>query len=161
MCLVSRVSDFEFRRNLRISAFNSGSRVSGLGSRTVRTEKELFTDNLLVLIHFIVEMIRWTGLAPWESEFLFFRQPCIYLPCFRAGTCGPSGQMHSHTTSSPGESKSPLICSPWLRIEGSGLRVDLGSWVSSSRFMVSGFRVRIVHRVQGSGCRAQDLGFRD
>ena len=64
LCLVSRVSDFEFRRNLRISAFNSGSRVSGLGSRTVRTEKELFTDNLLVLIHFIVEMIRWTGLTP-------------------------------------------------------------------------------------------------
>jgi len=28
-------------------------------------------DNLLVRIHFIVEMIGWTGLAPWECEFPF------------------------------------------------------------------------------------------
>jgi len=26
-------------------------------------------DNLLVRIHFIIAMIRWTGLAPWEYEF--------------------------------------------------------------------------------------------
>ena len=25
-----------------------------------------FFDNLLVRIHFIIVMIRWTGLAPWE-----------------------------------------------------------------------------------------------
>ena len=25
-------------------------------------------DNLLVRIHFIIVMIRWTGLAPWEGE---------------------------------------------------------------------------------------------
>ena len=35
------------------------------------TEREFFIDNLLVRIHFIVEMIRWTGLAPWEFEFPF------------------------------------------------------------------------------------------
>ena len=29
-------------------------------------ERELFIDNLLVRIHFIILMIRWTGLAPWE-----------------------------------------------------------------------------------------------
>jgi len=34
-------------------------------------EREFFTDNLLVRIHFIIEMIRWTGLAPWEFEFPF------------------------------------------------------------------------------------------
>ena len=27
--------------------------------------------SVLVRIHFIIVMIRWTGLAPWESEFLF------------------------------------------------------------------------------------------
>jgi len=27
--------------------------------------------NLLVRIHFIIVMIRWTGLAPWEFEFPF------------------------------------------------------------------------------------------
>jgi len=28
-------------------------------------EREFFIDNLLVRIHFIIVMIRWTGLAPW------------------------------------------------------------------------------------------------
>ena len=31
-------------------------------------EREFFIDNLLVRIHFIIVMIRWTGLAPWESS---------------------------------------------------------------------------------------------
>jgi hypothetical protein len=30
-------------------------------------------ENLLVRIHFIIEMIRWTGIAPWEFEFPFCR----------------------------------------------------------------------------------------
>jgi len=34
-------------------------------------EREFFIDNLLARIHFIVVMIRWTGLAPWEFEFPF------------------------------------------------------------------------------------------
>jgi len=34
-------------------------------------ERESFIDNLLVRIHFIVVMIRWTGHAPWEFEFPF------------------------------------------------------------------------------------------
>ena len=29
-------------------------------------EREFFIDNLLVRIHCIIEMIKWTGLAPWE-----------------------------------------------------------------------------------------------
>ena len=28
--------------------------------------REFFIDNVLVRIHFIIVMIRWTGLAPWE-----------------------------------------------------------------------------------------------
>ena len=32
-------------------------------------KREFFIDNLLVRIHFIIVMIRWTGLAPWEFEF--------------------------------------------------------------------------------------------
>jgi len=32
----------------------------------VLREREFFIDNLLVRIHFIIEMIRWTGLAPWS-----------------------------------------------------------------------------------------------
>ena len=34
-------------------------------------EREFFIDNLLVRIHFIIAMIRWTGLAPWEFDFPF------------------------------------------------------------------------------------------
>ena len=34
-------------------------------------EREFFIDNLLIRIHFIIVMIRWTGLAPWEFEFPF------------------------------------------------------------------------------------------
>jgi len=40
-----------------------------------RVEKEFFIDNLLVRIHFIIVMIRWTGLAPWEFEFPFPGSP--------------------------------------------------------------------------------------
>jgi len=36
-----------------------------------QTQRECFIDNLLVRIHFIIEMIWWTGLAPWEFEFPF------------------------------------------------------------------------------------------
>ena len=35
------------------------------------SKREFFIDNLLVRIHFIIEMIWWTGLAPWEFEFPF------------------------------------------------------------------------------------------
>ena len=33
---------------------------------STQREREFFIDNLLVRIHFIIVMIRWTGLAPWE-----------------------------------------------------------------------------------------------
>ena len=38
---------------------------------TYQREREFFIDNLLVRIHFIIEIIWWTGLAPWEFEFPF------------------------------------------------------------------------------------------
>jgi hypothetical protein len=34
-------------------------------------ERELVIDNLLVQIHFVFEMIWWTGLAPWQFDFHF------------------------------------------------------------------------------------------
>ena len=37
----------------------------------MRRERDFFTDNLLVRVHFIIVIIRWTGLAPWEFEFPF------------------------------------------------------------------------------------------
>ena len=32
-------------------------------------QREIFIDNLLARVHFIIVMIRWTGLAPCEFEF--------------------------------------------------------------------------------------------
>ena len=43
-------------------------------------EREFFIDNLLVRIHLIIVMIRWTGLAPWEFEFPF--PGTLHLPSF-------------------------------------------------------------------------------
>ena len=37
----------------------------------LQPEREFFIDNLLARIHFIIVMIRWTGLASWEFEFPF------------------------------------------------------------------------------------------
>jgi len=37
-------------------------------THTTCREKEFFIDNLLDRIHFVLVMIRWTGLAPWEFE---------------------------------------------------------------------------------------------
>jgi len=34
-------------------------------------EREFFIENLLLRTHFIIVMIRRTGLAPWEFEFPF------------------------------------------------------------------------------------------
>ena len=34
-------------------------------------DKEFFIDNLLIRIHFMIEMIWWTSLAQWELEFPF------------------------------------------------------------------------------------------
>jgi len=39
--------------------------------RFLEHRERCFIDNLLVRIHFIIAMIRWTGLAPWEVEFPF------------------------------------------------------------------------------------------
>jgi len=37
-------------------------------------ERECFIDKLLVRIHFIIVLIRWTGLAPWVFKFPFSLQ---------------------------------------------------------------------------------------
>ena len=37
-------------------------------SLNILHEREFVIDNLLVRIHFLIEMIWWIGLAPWEFE---------------------------------------------------------------------------------------------
>jgi len=58
--------------NSRLESNNT--RPSSLQScvRDVHTWRDReFIDNLLVRIHCIIVMVRWTGLAPWEFEFPF------------------------------------------------------------------------------------------
>ena len=70
----------------------SSQRETASNPLDVPPERELCIDNPLVRIHFIIVMIRWTGLAPWEFEFSCPRPPispctslryCFYGP-FRA-----------------------------------------------------------------------------
>ena len=43
-------------------------------------EREYCLDNLLDRIHFIIVLIGWTGLAPWDFEILFQVAFHLYLP---------------------------------------------------------------------------------
>ena len=56
-------------------------------------ERDFFIDNLLVRIPFIIVMIGWTGLAPWEFEFPFPGSPTV---TFLVG-----GSMHPHSSEDP------------------------------------------------------------
>jgi len=61
------------RGKVRGIQFKSGTIAKGRGTPEgvkVR-EREFFIENLLVRIHFIIVMIGWTGLAPWEFDFPF------------------------------------------------------------------------------------------
>ena len=60
------------------SALHTGH--SALHYPTLRCckERQFFVDNLMVPIHFIIEMIWWTSLAPWEFEFSFLGS--LHLP---------------------------------------------------------------------------------
>ena len=50
---------------------NSARRCAQVRCVLYTPEKEILIDNSLVRIHFIVEMIWWTGLAPWKFELPF------------------------------------------------------------------------------------------
>jgi len=50
------------------------------GQGWYQKERDYFIDNQLVRIRFVILMIRWTGLAPWECEFPFpFSLSCTFL----------------------------------------------------------------------------------
>ena len=53
------------------STFLSGATGRDAGAGGGSREGDFLIDNLLVRIHFIIVMILWTGLAPFEFEFPF------------------------------------------------------------------------------------------
>jgi hypothetical protein len=70
--------DFAYQSTLGLRVIKKKRRLLGIsvglatrGSIPLYREREFFIDNLLVQIHFIIVMIRWTGLALWEFEYPF------------------------------------------------------------------------------------------
>ena len=59
------------------------------------SQREFFMDDLLVRIHFIVVMIRWTGLALWEFEHSFLGSLiCAFVVRQMYSTLEPSPPHH-------------------------------------------------------------------
>ena len=61
----------QVRAARRVSRGAPAGREGRGGTAPAEREREFFIDNLMVRIHLIIEMIWWTGLAPWEFEFPF------------------------------------------------------------------------------------------
>ena len=62
---IPQVAGF-WRAPVQIQGFRKRGFDSVLVSGGWTREREFFIDNLLVRIHFIIEVIWWTGLAPWD-----------------------------------------------------------------------------------------------
>ena len=92
---------------------------SPLCSPLARTrERQFFIDNRLVRIHFIIVMIRWTGLAPWEFKSPLPEQPFLsrapYLAiersrawCTQRVPAAPSSSEEPPAPGSPGKTSQP------------------------------------------------------
>jgi len=82
------------------------ARLKREGAPLPTREREFFIDNLLVRIHFIIVMVWWTGLAPWEFEFPFpgSLTPYIYLPRSQVvSTQRANLPQHSHIRPRPSQ----------------------------------------------------------
>ena len=81
----------------RVSGFGVTSAVLSMAlaiSTSDPGERQFFIDNLLVRIDFVIVMIRWTGLAPWEVEGCFHRallQRRLWIPPIEFSQNGVAG----------------------------------------------------------------------
>ena len=85
------------------------------GGQTLVKERGCFIDNLLVRIHLIIVIIRWTGLAPWEFEFPF---PGSLISTFLKHAC--SAPVTPHFVS-----EMYVICWCILRLSTLKIRLDM------------------------------------
>ena len=80
---------YGYLRRWSIQEESPGCIASGMMlSRTNPAERHFFIDNLLVRIHCIIVMTRWTGLAPWEFA------PAWMLSRTNPAVVGRSGRLH-------------------------------------------------------------------
>ena len=66
MAIISLISDETAPRTTTEFSHEGPSVVAAV---LVVIKSDFFVDTLLVRIHFIIVMVRWTGLAPWEFDF--------------------------------------------------------------------------------------------
>jgi len=63
-----RVEDLGIGGGLGVGVDLGAARLDAEPRVALQGEREIFIDNLLVRIHFIIETIWWTGLVSWEFE---------------------------------------------------------------------------------------------
>ena len=104
----------------------------------------LFIDNLLVRIRFVVEVIWWTGLAPWEFEFPF---PGSLISTFlvRARKLCSAGDPLHHSTPNTVE---PMARGGLVLHDNRGGRVHRGTSLTRKRTPLSPY-CRPMPRVLG------------
>ena len=106
-------------------------------------ERDSFIDNLLALvrIHFIIELLRWTGLAPWVFE----RPSPVSLPStFLAPGGNPSSSrrgkgFRADDFRAQGQGSGFRVQGSGFRVQGSGFRVQ-GSTSWEVFFFLEGVR---------------------
>ena len=107
--------------------FNPPPTTQWRGLSLVFKDGEFFVDNLMVRIHYIIVMMRWTGLAPWEFEFPFlgsltsdFPGSILSLLC-----CTKSGGFWRHFPPKLITAMARYVLELWER--SSSLRADPGT----------------------------------
>jgi len=90
------------------------------GKRQRGDDREFFIDNLMVRIHFIIVMIRWTGLAPSEFEFPF---PGSLTSTFLEEGRRWCGISEARQPRPLLQMRGPRLVT-WCRVEGSGFKVS-------------------------------------
>jgi len=91
-------------------------------SEGYREQREFFIDNLLVRIHFIIVMIRWTGLAPWEFEIPF--SDSLTSTFLGQGTACPDIRVSNVTFASQKEDKDANPVQKWWMYRGTSLIIN-------------------------------------
>ena len=123
-------------------------------------KREFFVDNLLVRIHFIIERIRWTGLAPWEFD------PPSKQECFDECTF-PWGDNIDDCVEQPACTKEQVMSSPPPSLSHTHTHTSLSHSLTNSHTRAHthpnslGREHRLVRRParlhQGAGCEPLSL----
>jgi len=105
-------------------------------------EGDFFIDNLLVRNHFIIVMIRWTGLAPWEFEFHVLLQPRVHkVPC-------TPHDVHQRSTCITQLTVGPYVVQNWSRnprISEATKPANSTVWCARSMLYTERFTLNALH----------------